>query len=313
MVVFRQEVVLTDPEALGVLCRQIGLRAEAGSDDPGFSYRLSQTGDERITISEAVLDGALSFRGGTEVFAVSQARGVRYDWQIADEAGTVTGAPTLFRPGHRGLVVAEAMRSTNVYLPVEPVQATAGTLYGPDTPVVFNSSAPGSPSLGRTWSALTRYGVEVVRSAAFDEPLVRAQLARHLTVGLLECFQLIGSRQERYLSVEAQASRYRVAVQFFDDFASLPITVEDAARAAETTTEALGRAFRANHPLQLSPAQYLRRTRLDAAHHDLVGADPTAGDSVREIAARWGFVHPGRFAAAYRAVYGVTPRHTLQR
>lgn len=311
--VIRQEVVLTDPEALGALCQQIGLRAEAGSADPGFSYRLSQAGDEQVTISEAALNGELSFRGGTEVFAVSQARGVRYDWQIAQEAGTVTGAPTLFRPGRQGLVVAEVMRSTNVYLPVERVQATAGTLYGTDTPVAFNSSAPASPRLGRTWSALARYGVDVVRSAAFDEPLVRAQLARHLTVGMLECFQLTGDRQQRYLSIEAQTRRYRVAVQFFDDFASLPITVEDAARAAETTTEVLGRAFRANHPLQLSPAQYLRRTRLAAAHHDLAGANPGSGDTVREIAARWGFAHPGRFAAAYRAVYGITPRHTLQR
>jgi AraC-like DNA-binding protein len=312
-VVLREEVVLTDPEAVDALCQQIGLRAAAGSDDPGFSYRLSQAGDEQVTISEATLRGALSFRGGTEVFAVSQARGVRYDWQIADEAGTVTGAPTLFRPGRQGVVVAEAMRSTNVYLPVEPVQATAGTLYGTGTPVAFNSSAPASPSLGRTWSALARYGTEVVRSDAFLEPLVRAQLARHLTVGMLECFQLAGDRQQRYLSMEAQARRYRVAVQFFDDFASLPITVEDAARAAETTTEALVRAFRANHPLQLSPAQYLRRTRLAAAHHDLVSADPTAGDTVQEIAARWAFVHPGRFAAAYRAIYGITPRYTLQR
>ncbi|MEX5235844.1 helix-turn-helix transcriptional regulator [Kocuria arenosa] len=311
--VFREEVVLTDPEAVGVLCQQIGLRAAAGSEDPGFSYRLSQAGDEQVTISEAALNGALSFRGGTEVFAVSQALGARYDWQIADAAGTVTGVPTLFRPGRQGLVVAERMRSTNVYLPVEQVQATAGTLYGTEAPVAFNSSAPASLSLGRTWSALARYGVEVVGSAAFDEPLVRAQLARHLTVGMLECFQLTGDRQQRYLSIEAQVRRYRVAVQFFDDFASLPITVEDAARAAETTTEMLVRAFRANHPLQLSPAQYLRRTRLAAAHHDLVGADPTAGDTVREIAARWGFAHPGRFAAAYRAVYGVTPRHTLQR
>jgi transcriptional regulator GlxA family with amidase domain len=142
---------------------------------------------------------------------------------------------------------------------------------------------------------------------------VRAQLTRHLAVAMLECFPLVGDRHERALSMEAQGRRYRTAVAFFDDFASLPITVEDAARAADTTTQALVRAFRAHHPLSLTPTQYLRRTRLAAAHTDLLAADPTAGDTVGEIAARWGFAHPGRFAAAYRHTYGVPPKHTLDR
>jgi AraC-like DNA-binding protein len=312
-VVFRQEVVLTDPEAVGDLCQQIGLRAAVGSEDPGFSYRLTQAGDQQMTVSQVRLQGAVSFWGGTEVFAISHARGARYDWQDRDEAGTATGAPVLFRPGRHGLVVAEAVRSTNVFLPVELVQATADTVYGTPTPVNFTSAVPVSPELGRAWSDMARYGAEVMNSEAFDEPLVRADLARHLTVGLLECFPLAGDRQQRYLSMEAQARRYRIARQFFDDFASLPITVEDAARAADTTMDALVDAFHANHPLQLSPAQYLRRTRLAAAHHDLMRADPTAGDTVQRIATRWGFPHPGRFAAAYRALYGVNPRHTLQR
>lgn len=309
--VFRQEVLLTDPEAVGELCQQIGLRTAVGSGDSGFSYRLCQVGDEHMAISQVELNGTVSFWGDTEVFAVSEARGARYDWQNREEAGTATAAPVLFRPGGQGLVVAEEIRSTNVFLPVGLVQATANTVYGTNTPVVFTSPGPASPQLGRAWSDMARYGSDVLASGAFEEPLVRTNLTRQLTVGLLECFQLGGDRQQRYLSMEAQARRYRMAMQFFEDFASLPVTVEDAAQAADTTTEALGRAFRANHPLQLSPAQYLRRARLAAAHHDLVAADPTLGDTVREIAARWGFAHPGRFAAAYRAAYGVYPRHTL--
>ena len=46
---------------------------------------------------------------------------------------------------------------------------------------------------------------------------------------------------------------------------------------------------RANHPLGLTPAQYLRRTRMDAAHRDLQDGDPARGDTVKGIAARWGF------------------------
>jgi AraC-like DNA-binding protein len=311
VVVFRQEVVLTDPEIVCALGEQSGSKASAGSNDSAFSYRLRQAVGEQVVISQVALVGSVSFWGDIEVYGVCDARGIRYDWQTQEAIGTAAGAPMLLRPGHPGLVVAEGLRSTNVYLPVAGVQETADTVYG-TTAVAFTSPAAASPGLGQTWSGLARYGSEVAGSEAFEEPLVQAELTRYLTVGLLECFQLAGDRQQRHQSIEEQTRRYRKAVQFFDDFASLPITVEDAARAAETTTAALVQAFRANHPLQLSPAQYLRRTRLAAAHHDLVRADPTAGDTVKDIATRWGFPHPGRFAAAYCAVYGVHPRHTLR-
>jgi AraC-like DNA-binding protein len=72
-------------------------------------------------------------------------------------------------------------------------------------------------------------------------------------------------------------------------------------------------AFVTHAPLGLTPAQYLRRTRLAAAHRDLVNGDPTRGDTVREIALRWGFPHPGTFAKHYRDAYGSNPRWVLDR
>jgi AraC-like DNA-binding protein len=46
--------------------------------------------------------------------------------------------------------------------------------------------------------------------------------------------------------------------------------------------------------------------------HELIGADP-ARDSVTAVAYRWGFPSPSRFAAYYRAAYGVPPGDTLRR
>jgi len=34
--------------------------------------------------------------------------------------------------------------------------------------------------------------------------------------------------------------------------------------------------------------------------------------TVTEIATRWGFASPGRFAASYNAAYGVLPSRTLR-
>ena len=58
----------------------------------------------------------------------------------------------------------------------------------------------------------------------------------------------------------------------------------------------------------MTPMAYLRRVRLSCADADL-----RAGNgSVTAIAARWGYARPSVFAAHYRAVYGVSPSHTLR-
>ncbi|MFI7495302.1 helix-turn-helix domain-containing protein [Kocuria sp. M4R2S49] len=310
---FHHEATVTEPEAVVALFHQIGVRFSIDPTSPGLSYRQCFDGDARLTVVRLGLNGPFSSWGDTEVFGVADVRASRYDWRTRDEAGSGVGSPVLFRPGHPALIVGGALEVTNINLTRGLVQEVADTVYGVHTPVAFTSSRPVTERLGQYWTDLTGMARDTVDSGAFAEPLVRADLTRHLAVAMLECFPLAGDRHERTLSMEAQARRYRIAVAFFDDFASLPITVEDAARAADATTEALVRAFRAHHPAGLAPVQYLRRTRLAAAHADLLGADPTAGDTVRKIATRWGFAHPGRFAAAYRAAYGVPPRWTLER
>jgi AraC-like DNA-binding protein len=58
---------------------------------------------------------------------------------------------------------------------------------------------------------------------------------------------------------------------------------------------------------------YVRLVRLRQAHLDLLAADPTTGTTVTQVAARWGFFHPGRFARYYREIYGASPYQTLLR
>ncbi|MEU4376810.1 helix-turn-helix transcriptional regulator [Pseudonocardia alni] len=56
-----------------------------------------------------------------------------------------------------------------------------------------------------------------------------------------------------------------------------------------------------------SPKQYLQHVRLERAHDDLVVADPVDGLRIIDVAHRWGFSHPGRFATTYRRHYGEPP------
>ena len=101
----------------------------------------------------------------------------------------------------------------------------------------------------------------------------------------------------------------RRAIAFIDTNASTDVDLADIAAAAYVSPRALQYAFQRH--LGTTPMAYLRRVRLDAAHHQLQAADPTRGDTVTAIAARWGFAHLGRFAAAYHRTYGQPPSTTL--
>ena len=70
---------------------------------------------------------------------------------------------------------------------------------------------------------------------------------------------------------------------------------------------ALQRNFR--EYVGVSPREYVRWVRLGRARDDLTAG---AGDTVAEIAFRWGFTHAPRFAGAYQDRYGEAPSTTLQ-
>ncbi|MEV7555060.1 helix-turn-helix transcriptional regulator [Amycolatopsis sp. NPDC089917] len=101
----------------------------------------------------------------------------------------------------------------------------------------------------------------------------------------------------------------RRAVAFIDGNAHQDLTVADIAAAINVSVRTVQAAFRRH--LEITPTGYLRRVRLAHAHADLVLAGP--GSTVSDIAARWGFFQPGRFAASYRTLYGCAPRETLLR
>jgi AraC-like DNA-binding protein len=64
--------------------------------------------------------------------------------------------------------------------------------------------------------------------------------------------------------------------------------------------------------LGMSPTRYLLLRRLNMARSTLRRADPATA-SVAEIARIYQFLEPGRFAVAYRAIFGEMPSATLRR
>ena len=99
------------------------------------------------------------------------------------------------------------------------------------------------------------------------------------------------------------------AIKIMEADPGATLSMPDLARATDVSVRTLQAAFRRH--TGTSPMEYLRHLRLTRVHEDLLAADPRH-HTVARIAHRHGFPHLGRFAASYRAKYGLNPSTTLR-
>jgi transcriptional regulator GlxA family with amidase domain len=88
-----------------------------------------------------------------------------------------------------------------------------------------------------------------------------------------------------------------------------PWTAGELAAAVSVSVRSLHDGFRRS--MATSPIAYLRELRLCAVHEELATGEP-GSVTVTEVAARWGFVHLGRFAASYQRRFAELPSQTLR-
>lgn len=179
-------------------------------------------------------------------------------------------------------------------------------------PVRLTGHRPHSPAAARQLRQTIGYVRDHVLAApgVADQPLVAATAAQHLAAGVLAAFPNTALTEPTATDRnDARPSTLRRALAYIDDHAAEPVTVADIAAASHVTVRALQYVFRRH--LDTTPLAYLRRVRLAHAHDDLRAANPLDGTTVTDVAARWGFFHPGRFATLYRAAYGRPPHRTL--
>jgi AraC-like DNA-binding protein len=216
------------------------------------------------------------------------------------------GAPQWTRMHRGGLHIAS--------MPFSLLDQVAATGTPRPDPVRFTSLLPGDQAAVRQLTATIRYLATSLRDQpeVMAQPLVAGAASRLLAATLVSTFPstalLDPTIEDRH---DAHPATLRRAIAFIEDHADQDISVAEVAAAARVTIRALQYAFRRHRGS--TPMGYLREVRLQQAHEDLVAADPATGATVTEIAARWGFFHPGRFARQYRAAYGRPPHETLQR
>jgi AraC-like DNA-binding protein len=205
---------------------------------------------------------------------------------------------------------------TNIHLldlPLAAVAEVAATNVGitPDA-LCFESMTPVSAAAARFWRAtVAMVNRELVApDSALANPLVQSSTFTMLAAAALGTFPNTTMSAHTPSPRQAGPAGLRRAIAFIDENADRPLTVADVASVAGTSGRALQHAFHRHY--NTTPTAYLRRVRLERSHRELQAADPTRGDTVAAVAARWGFVHLGRFATVYRRVYGQPPSHTLR-
>lgn len=184
----------------------------------------------------------------------------------------------------------------------------------PERPLSFRLALPQRSGLTQSWCRMLVDLAANIDQCGADwlrfRPTVAA-LEDCLLRGLLQLHQ--HNYSERLATPPREAGRPRHvqrAIDYVENHVEDGITVGDIARAACVSVRALEEGFRKY--CDTTPLVYLREVRLDRVRKALMNL-PLHGESVTDIAHRYGFVHLGRFSAYYKARFGETPSQTAGR
>ena len=142
-----------------------------------------------------------------------------------------------------------------------------------------------------------------------ETPLAREQLeAFVMTQVLLAVPNSYSDVLEGYVN-RPRPARLQPVLTYMETHAAQPLTPGDLARVGCMSVRALHAMFQSE--LGRSPMAHLRRIRLDRVHGELLRA--AAEPRVSDVAMRWGFFHPSRFARQYQERFGELPSDTARR
>ena len=178
-------------------------------------------------------------------------------------------------------------------------------------PVDFDFGFSTTSARGRSLLASVEF---LARELDRDGGIIEAPLAREQLEAFVMTQVLLAVRNSYTDLLEGFVTRPRPArlqlvLSYMETHADQPLTPGELARVGCMSVRALHATFR--DELGVSPMAHLRRIRLDHVHADLLrGAEPPR---IGDVAMRWGFFHPSRFARQYQERFGELPSDTARR
>lgn len=159
---------------------------------------------------------------------------------------------------------------------------------------------------GASWLEFVR---SVATQAQGDQSVLRNKLVSDQLAGAITSAFLLAAVHDD--EVAGAVVRPRIVKRVIDRMQADPArawTAADMAEVAGISVRRLQEGFR--EYVGMSPMEYLRELRLERVYADLSEGGP--GLSVTDVAMRWGLMHTGRFAAAFRRKYGMSPSEALR-
>jgi AraC-like DNA-binding protein len=167
-------------------------------------------------------------------------------------------------------------------------------------------------SCGRSLlSAVEFMARELDRPGGIAEmPIAREQLETFVLTELLSAAPHPYTSELARPADTVPRSRRTPVIEYMEMNADEALTPQELARVGCMSVRTLHATFQAE--LGVSCMAYLRRLRLDHVRTELLRAG--RGDiRVTDVAMRWGFFHPSRFAQQYRERFGELPSDTVKR
>lgn len=197
-----------------------------------------------------------------------------------------------------------------VKIPLARLNGVYETLVGrpPSSPLRFRHEF-GGDDVAAGWASLVNYYCDQLERASPESTasLMGTRVAEEALMGHLLCTSSAALDEPMGRNIAPRLVRR--AREFIEVRLGDPITLTDIAVAAGTSARSLSRAYQEYYGI--SPMASVRQLRLERIHAAL--KESTSDDSVSDIAIRWGCLHLGRFATAYRERFGQSPHETLKR
>jgi AraC-like DNA-binding protein len=184
--------------------------------------------------------------------------------------------------------------------PEKVLKSGAAMLIGPDEQARLRAL------LARIEKSLWR-SPEMFTGSPIRRQVERELLAVFLAALRSGCADLAPPPSNR---IDSRHRRLRQAREFLASHTHEPIYLDDLCATLGLTSRGVENLFQ--DLLGISPMTYLRHQRLHGVRRTLLPAAPAPG-AVKFAAREWGFLHQGRFAHDYRALFGESPIETLAR
>ncbi len=180
----------------------------------------------------------------------------------------------------------------------------------PHKDLKFNLEMPMDGDFARAWCELVAHicHISATAPAAMASEDVRRQYSRTMMEILLSAAPHNHSDSLAECANQVAAWHVGRARDYIHEHLAEDISITDIASAVGVTPRTLQSGFR--KAFDLTPAEYVRRARVNALHRALLTADETAG--VTNLMMKVGIVNFGRYAQYYREQMGVSPSTTLK-